>query len=181
MGTIPAVPVFPAGYAAQGAQLAELAAAITWCMSGKPLTELEQRSAQTFTTGTAAAVTWDTKLADRDSGWSSGSSTRYTAQTPGYYLAAAGVSFSASSAGVRIAYFQVTTGSGNPGGAGNTTQFGDKATTASSTTLTRLSLGMLTPYLYVGDYVEVYAEQTSGGNLATSSCYWELTLVSLGP
>lgn len=166
MGTIPLVPVLPAGYAAQGAQLQELCTAITWLMTGKPLTQLTQASAQTFTTSTPAFVTWDTKVTDRDSGWSSGSNTRYTAQTPGYYLAAANVCFASNSSGARIANFQVTTGSGNPLGAGVTTLF-CRPSVPGQSTATGVALESLTPYMYAGDYLQVIAEQSSGGNLAT--------------
>jgi hypothetical protein len=164
MGTIPAVPTFPAGYAAQGAQLAELCAAITWLMSGKPLAQLAQNVAQSLTNATAAAVSWDTKVTDRDSGWSSSHDTRYTAQTPGYYLAAASVSIGTSS-GAQIAFFQVTTGSNNPAGSGVTTKFGRAAIPASGACVVVKSL---TPYLYDLDYVEVWAEQTSGSTVTTA-------------
>ena len=167
MGTIPTVPTFPAGYVAQGAQLAELCTAISWLMSGKPLTRLTQGTAQSFTSGTAAAVTWDTKIVDRDSGWSSSHTTRYTAQTPGYYQLAAGVSFASNTTGARLAYFQVTTGSNNPAGPGVTTAFCRPSVPGAGLT-TGVTLESLTPYLYDLDYVEVYAEQNSGGALSTA-------------
>jgi hypothetical protein len=179
MGTVPVVPSFPAGYAAQGAQLAELCTAITWLMSGKPLTRLEQTAAQTLTTATTAPVTWDAKIVDRDSGWSSGSDSRYTAQTPGYYLLAACVSFASNATGARVVAFQVTTGPNNPAGSGLTTLFGRTGIPAASGAASSASAKSLTPYLYDLDYVQVIAEQTSGGNLATAApSYFTITMAS---
>jgi hypothetical protein len=184
MGTIPLVPTLEAGYAAQGAQLQELCTAITWLMTGKPLAELNQGSAQTFTSGTAAALTWDTKVTDRDSGWSSGSNTRYTAQTPGYYLAEAVASFNGASSGGVAAWYQVTTGSGNPVGAGVNTLFCRPALPLQSAG-TAVALKSLTPYMYAGDYIQVIAEQTSGGTLSTATappshpqCWFTIMLAS---
>jgi hypothetical protein len=138
-------------------------------MSGKPLTLLEQQTAQTLTTATLTAVTWDTRITDRDSGWASGSDTRYTAQTPGYYLLAANVQFASNATGARVIVFQVTTGSGNPAGPGVTTQFGRAGIAAVSGAATCASSKSLTPYMYDGDYAQVLAYQSSGGNLATTT------------
>jgi hypothetical protein len=178
-----ALPSYPASFAFESvpsiATLNEVAYAVTF-LSTLPAYALLEGS-PTLTTATVTALAWPTKVTDRDGGWSSGSNTRYTAQTPGYYDLSACVEFASSSAGARIAYYRVTTGSNNPGGAGNTTNFADKACSAANATVTRLDLGAASPYLYLDDYVEVYAYQNSGGNLATGTNYWTIALISLGP
>ena len=166
MGSIPVVPTFPAGLPATGAAMQELCTALTWCFSGRPVAEFQQASAQTISTSTTTAVTWDTKITDRDSGWSSGSNTRYTSKTPGIYDVTASVPYASNSTGYRQTWFRVTTGSNNPAGAGVTTQFGVASYFAAGNA--GACARFLTPYLYVSDYVEVLTWQTSGGNLALS-------------
>lgn len=167
MGTVPVVPVFQAGTVVAGAtgtnNMQALCTALTWCLTGRPLARLQQAVAQTFTTATYTAVTWDTKIVDRDTGWSSGSNTRYTAQTPGIYLVSANIAWASNSSNLRAQYFQVTTGSNNPYGAAVTIPFGFASLPAAGNSGTVSQA--LTPYLYVNDYLQVFAYQNSGGNL----------------
>lgn len=181
MATIPTVPSFVTGETPSIAKLNQLAACVSFACVLPAYCALS--GSQTLTSGSVAALTWTTGT-DRDGGHSNSvNPTRYTAQTAGYYSMSCSVTFAGNTSGGRLAYFQVTTGSGNPGGAGITTLFGDKASPPPSSAgrLARLDLGITTPYMYAGDYVEVYAEQTSGSSLSTASCYWELALASLGP
>ena len=166
MGTIPAVPVFPAGLPAQGTAMQSLCTALTWCLSGRPLARLQQAVVQSVANATFTAITWDTKIVDRDSGWAAGANTRYTAQTPGIYLLAANVSWANNSTGNRSMYFQVTTSTNNPAGAGVTIQFGYCALSASASA--GVCSQSLTPYMYDGDFVQVFAAQNSGAALSTS-------------
>ena len=90
--------------------------------------------------------------------------------------------WASNATGNRQAYFQVTTGANNPGGAGLTTAFGAVAGLTDGTgNPTRFTLAALCPYLYLLDYLEVYAYQNSGGALNTAACSWQVTLESLGP
>jgi hypothetical protein len=179
MATLPTVPTFTFQEDPSITVLSELAAAVTF-VSTLPAYALLEGS-PTLTTATVTALAWTTKVTDRDSGWASGNNTRYTAQTPGYYDLNACITFASSTTGARIAYYRVTTGANNPNGAGNTTIFGDKAVAAANATGNWITLGATSPYLYLLDYVEVYAYQNSGGNLATGTNYWTAALVSLGP
>ena len=179
MATIPTVPTITSNSTPSIATLNQLASCVSFACTIPAFATLT--GSQTLTTATTTALTWTTGT-DRDGGHSNSvNPTRYTAQTPGYYDLSADVEFASSATGTRLAYFQVTTGANNPGGAGNTTAFGLKCTTPAGGTPARLSIGMLSPYLYLLDYLEVYAYQNSGGGLSTAICYWELTLESLGP
>jgi hypothetical protein len=127
-------------------------------------------------------VTWGSTV-NPDSGWASAHPTRYTAQTPAYYDLEAAIGFASDSVFyVRQAYFQVTTGASNPGGGGNTTQFGGKCLQPDGSNESILTIAQLSPYLYLGDYLEVYVYQDSsaGLNLSTGT-QWFVTLASLGP
>lgn len=165
---VPVVPVFPAGLPVQGAQLQNLCTALTYCFTGKPLARLEQAVVQSIPTSTSTALTWDTKIVDRDGGWSSGANTRYTAQTAGIYMVAACVSYATNTTLAREVSFRVTTGSNNPGGSGVQTPFAAGDAAAASNHNTSRAVRFLTPYMYVNDYIEVMTFQSSGGALNTS-------------
>jgi hypothetical protein len=172
MATIPAVPTFTSNSTPSISVLNELAACAAFVSALPAFCELS--GSQSLASGNAA-LTWTTKVTDRDGGWSSGSDTRYTAQTPGYYDLAAQVTFATNATGLRQAYFQVTTGSGN------ITQFGAQSVEPAGGVPTRLAIGIMSPYLYAGDYIQVWGEQTSGSGLSTATSYWQIALESLGP
>ena len=184
MATLPSVPTFTFQEDPSIAVLNQLAAAVTFLNTNQALTLLTVAGSQTIATATDAAVQWAALgvPVNRDSGWASGTSTRYTSRTPGYYDMAAHVDFASNITGYRHAYFQVTTGANNPGGAGLTSVFSGVAVNADESTDTHVQISALSFYLYVLDYVEVYAYQTSGGALGISSAsQWMITLDSLGP
>jgi hypothetical protein len=167
MGTIPAVPVFPAGLAASSAGLNELCTAITWCMSGKPLCQLTQNAAQTIANTTLTAVAWQSMIINRDSMWSSSANTRATANTPGIYLAAASVIYATHSvSSACYTMFRVTTGSNNPAGSGLQTYLA-AATQNNDGVAWGAASQTLTPYMYDGDYVEVVTWQNTGVSVTT--------------
>jgi hypothetical protein len=141
---------------------------------------------QAISATTATAIGWNNAIVNSDSGWASGNNTRYTAQTPAYYLfEAVWQSTSETSAGYRGAYFRVTTGSNNPGGAGNTTSFGasrpPNVTSATGADYTAVGAAMLSPYLYVLDYVELiaYSSHAETVGFSDGGSYMTVTLVSI--
>lgn len=178
MATVPTVPSFVTGETPSIAKMNQLASCVSFINSAPAFAQLTS-SATAFTTNTVTALSW-AKVTDRDGGFSGGSPTRYTAQTPGYYNCDALVSFAANVTGDRFAYFQVTTGANNPGGAGHTTAFGGCCVQAAPSGVTNMTICQLSPYLYLLDYVEVYGYQQSGGNLNCSG-WWQMTFESLGP
>ena len=180
MATIPTVPSFVTGETPSIAKLNQLASCVSFIYTIPAFGQLTG-SGQSLTNNTATALTWSVTT-DRDTGWAAGHPTRYTAQTPGYYQLDALAAWASNATGNRQAYFQVTTGANNPGGAGLTTAFGAVAGLTDGTgNPTRFTLAALCPYLYLLDYLEVYAYQNSGGALNTAACSWQVTLESLGP
>lgn len=180
MTAIPVIPIFPAGTAVSSAALTQCAAAAQWLCYTRPLTQLQQTSTQSIPNNTATAVTW-AKITDRDGGFTS--STTYTAQTPGFYLLAACITYAANATGSRQCYFTVTTGASNPAGAGVTTSFALAAPAAvASVPTSAVSKSLVPQRVYTGDYFQVIALQTSGGALSTSTSdggsYWTIQMVS---
>jgi hypothetical protein len=168
MGTVPAIPTFQAGQVVSSANMNLLGTAITWRLSGRPLAQCQQLSAQSIANTTVTALTWDTNLENRDSMWSSGSNSRLTVATPGIFLAAANVTYAAASGGARQIWFRVTTGSSNPAGSGVTIPFGMSALNNAGGSLTSaVATKFLTPYMYDGDYLQVLTYQNQGAAVST--------------
>jgi hypothetical protein len=179
--TIP-LPVFPSftfQQVATIAQLNELAYDATFLLTPPAQVLLVSSSAQSIPNATLTAITWQSATWTGPAAmWTPGS--RATAPVPGYYDLDAQVTFAANATGARQVMFRVTTGPGNPGGAGNMTVFGQYSGPAGGA---QVATGMLSPYMYAGDYVEVLAYQSSGGSLNTATPWCQLAacLVSLGP
>ena len=191
MATVPTVPTFTAGSVVTAATLNQLGYAVQFLLQ-PPKAVLQQVNASPFSGGqaiaatTATAIGWNNAISNPDSAWSSGNNTRFTAQTPGYYLfEGAWQATAETSSGYRGAYFRVTTGSNNPGGAGLTTSFGSSrlanVTSASGVNYTAIGAAMISPYLYVLDYVELiaYSSHAETTGFTDGGSYLTATLVSL--
>lgn len=126
-----------------------------------PQFSIYQNNAQTFTTSVFAAVTFDSSLVDSYSGHSTSVNTsRYTAQVAGTYLIAGATGWVSSATGGRGGSFYKN--GGVPTGA--TSIVG--ASGGGSVTVAPLTATLV--QLAVGDYVELWGFQSSGGNLATN-------------
>ena len=183
MAATPVFPSFAFQEVASVAKLNQLAYDAAFLLTPAGQVLLTSTAAQSIPDSTLTAITWNTAAnSGPDIMWTSGS--QCTAITPGYYDLDALVIFAPSTTGARQVMFRVTTGSGNPGGAGNTTIFGQFSTTpAGGSQDTWATTGMASPYMYAGDYAEVLAWQSSGGALNTAApwCLLAACLVSLGP
>lgn len=156
---IPSTRLFTAGEVETGAYLNSAVTNLGNFMLGKPIVYLRQTAAQTLTTATNAVLAFDTEDIDRDNGHSTSTNTsRYTAQTAGWYYIQGSASFAGNITGTRIARFLVNGTALNAGG--NITAY------TLNTNTNVLPINNFT-YLNVGDYVEIQVQQTSGGNLNT--------------
>lgn len=128
-------------------------------LTNPPMAVLTQATAQTYTNGVAAQITFDTTVADTYTGHSNTTNnSRYTAQVAGWYQVDGTVSWNNISGGDRtvaiwkngsaVSYY----GSGNPAASININP------SESASGLVQLN---------VGDYVEIAAYQNSGGSIAT--------------
>lgn len=129
----------------------------------KPIAELRQTSVQTLTTSVAAAIALQTADIDTDPDGIGGhdpvtNNSRYTARYAGWYDIAGAVTFASNATSVRHVFWRVngTTVNGSylvaPSVSGDDTIVNARAKQV---------------YLNVGDYVELWAIQFSGGNLST--------------
>lgn len=131
---------------------------LNYLLAGKPFCQLRKTAVQSIVHFTFTPLTWDTEDIDRDNGHSTSSNTsRYTAQTAGWYHLDTSFNFANASGGVfRVVMFhknglstnrQAQRG-GTVSGSGNS-YIGTNA---------RIFLG-------VSDYVETMAFQDSGSGL----------------
>lgn len=127
-----------------------------------PQFSIYQGVAQTFTTAAFTAVTFDSSLVDTYGGHSnSTNNSRYTAQVAGTYLISGGSGWAATS---------TTGGRGGAFYKNGLVQIGNNTVVNANTTASSLSVAPMAAVLVqlnVGDYVELWAYQASGGNLAS--------------
>lgn len=198
MAAIPPIPAFEAGDWHLW-RLQQLSAAVSFAVRCPVVFHLYKTATQAIAgSPVSLAVSWDAVMADSDGGWAAGNPTRYTAQTPGYFSCDFGVNMNTTVTDNAFAgYLQVTTGPNNPGGAGNTTVFANRRDdTGTSATQISLSAGGMSPYLYLGDYIEVFVFSTQNGTISNNwntsgnndlngfpdgGVYFTGALASLGP
>lgn len=130
---------------------------------------IQQDSSQSLSDTTYSAINWDNEITDTDTMWSSGKPSRLYCKTAGVYNINTSVRFASNSTGVRFIAI-----------AKNGTHIcrqNQNATVGYQTYV----IASLTITLAVDDYIEVYAFQTSGGNLnisdAASRTYISMTQV----
>lgn len=126
----------------------------------RPVTVLRQSAPQSIPTAVYTALTMDVEEVDRDGGHT-GSSSRYVAQTAGWYSVCGVYACSASGTGVRGARLAVN-GAAQIGSAVSVQPNPSSATTTLATPTRPV-------YLAVGDYVECQGYQSSGAALMTVS------------
>lgn len=116
-------------------------------------------SAQTLTNATSTALEFDSEVFDTDTYHDNvTNNTRLTAPTTGYYQATGAARFSASDVGARNLEIRVN---GTDRYSAVSLSPNEDGTNSSS------AVTFATLYLQAGDYVELMATQTSGGNLDT--------------
>jgi hypothetical protein len=164
VGTTPSAHDWTAGDDATSTALETLTDAANYALgrvtsggSRKPLFVGTLSVAQTLTSSVEAGLLLDSEVIDNDNGHSTvTNTTRYTGQTPGWYLAFCGVQFASNVNGLRQAGIGQ---SGTPVG-------GDSMMTVPATGAV---MGVqVTAFVFLNgttDYVEARALQTSGGNL----------------
>lgn len=128
-------------------------------MPGTFIFNAKQSTAQTLTTGVAAAMTWQTVDAPFG-GWSGAAPTRLTLPFPGIYTLTSTVAYGSNGAGYR----QTSWYQGGSVIANSTVQ-----QPANSASFSTIIAGRTTVVSVAGQvYVEVFALQNSGGDLATT-------------
>lgn len=176
MATIPAPITWVTGQVVTAAQLnSNIRDAINFLISPPLFVGRQASATQSTTSGSWTSILLDTEEIDRDNGHSTTTNTsRYTAQTGGYYNVNAIVAWNSNSTGARATRLAVN-GSAVAGRA--------VAWQAAASLITASEISAPV-FLNVGDYVEMQGNQVSGGALSTSinadfapmmSCRWMST------
>jgi hypothetical protein len=118
----------------------------------------QNATAQSLANNTATAIAWDTYGADSDAGYASATPTRFTAAVAGWYSISGTAVFAANATGARTAQIAVN---------GAAVPFGFGQAAAAASVRTAISAEIIY-HLAVGDYVELWATQSSGAALATA-------------
>jgi hypothetical protein len=136
---------------------------VNWIL-GKTMATLTRAAAQSFgTSGTAAAVSWDTAVSDAYNGYTGATPTRWTcpAGYGGTYQVTASVAWAANATGQRQLYIARN-------GVALTYAGQDTRPSAGSSLITYQQVSALVT-LAAGDYIEAWAMQNSGGALSTAN------------
>lgn len=159
MPALPTVPTFSQGVTPTSS-LSRLADAVTFLRS-PPIAQVQQIVAQAVANGTFTAITFTLEIVDSALGFDTGvSTTRYYAQYPGWYELSGGVAWSPNATSNRITQWYVN----GAGLGGSETSLPAAAAVNNTVVPARTMLA----YLSIGDYVELYAYQFSGGALNTA-------------
>lgn len=162
MATIPSQRTWAAADVVTAAMMnSNVRDAVNFWLTARPKAHLLQGVAQSFTTATAAALTFDTEVHDNDGGHSTSTNTsRYTAVTPGWYMASGGVGWASNAVGIRLLRWSVNGTTVN----GSGTQVYAPATSV----VIHLPARTIMVFLTAGDFLELNARQDSGGALLTT-------------
>ena len=156
---IPSTRVFTAGEVETGAYLNATVTNLGNFLLGKPIGLFYSTAATAVAATTNVAIPFGFEIVDRDNGHSTTVNTsRYTAQTAGYYHIDAGLCWATTAGTYRICWLQVN---------GSTRVVGSLAevnATAGGTAMTTKTNSMV--YLSVGDYVELIAYSGTATALA---------------
>lgn len=180
---IPTVPSMPAGYVATLTDFNNLAAACTFLL-GKPLVRVHDGAGGTAIGTTNTVIPFSVKDYDTDGMWSSGTNTRLTVQTPGWYK----FRYAVVSAGGHTISTKLlsTTGPNNPLGSGVVSgeNWGGYTVTSGTagTNGTAGGSGIWPYYLYAGDWINVRALADVAGNttdISVAASFFTMEFVSI--
>lgn len=154
MATLPVLPVSGQPYSATN-----FVGLANWVTS-PIMAILRQTVAQTFANNSSTQVTMDTEDRDTDGGHSTSSNTsRYTAQTPGWFDVDGAGSFASNATGIRSGRWFISSTA--------VSTCGSNQLSVSTGQTSRLAMPGACRFLNISDYYELNMFQTSGGNLAT--------------
>lgn len=158
MPTVPIIPTFGPSITPATA-LTQLADAVAFAMS-PPKVKAIQTVAQSLANGILTLVTLDSAEFDTHTMWDAGTPSRVTAQYPGYYFITGGVATVVNDTSYRYARIAVN---------GTTITDGNTAVDPVPSISTRVPVRSTIIRLGIGDYVELYAQQATGGGLNTGT------------
>jgi hypothetical protein len=125
-----------------------------------PVTVLNTPASQSLASTTSTAIIWSTPVLDNYTAWGAGNPTRVTPKVAGWYEINGSVSFAANATGYRVAQISKN---------GSTNQAQTSTTNAGAVANTVVQVTGLVQFNGSTDYIELVANQASGGALATTS------------
>jgi hypothetical protein len=161
VGTVPVMHVWVTGEIVTAANLNADTSTLGNFLLAAPMTSVRQTAFQTLVNASFPALQWNVADVNSDSSWSSGSNTRLTSNTTGWYeMSAAWTLVGGATAGRRITVIAVN------GAQLNAAQISIPAGGLASTSGIAPSHPV---FLNSGDYAEIQAFQDSGSNQNTGS------------
>ena len=158
MAAVPSTRVWVAGEVVTDAFMNNNVSAVLNYLLAPPIFKGIQTVAQTITTGTFTAVTYDAEVVDSAGGHSTVTNTsRYTAVYAGWYRKGGGSTFAANATGRRIHRLGVNA----------STMAGSASSVPANASILPWAFRNDRIFLNVSDFVEDFLFQDSGGNLAT--------------
>lgn len=143
--------------------------------NGRPVGFFTKSGTQSLTNGVDTAITWDTEAFDTDGAHSTvTNNSRYTVATAGKYRVGCNIEWGSSATGTRDLFFRVN----------NTTNYlkNHIGGAMPASNQTQYIGGILPVTFIVGDYIEVWASQSSGGalllNVTAAEHWWDVEYVS---
>lgn len=160
---VPTTRLFTAGEVLTGATLNQTITSTSNFLLGKPLARLI-RTASTTVAAAGTALSWGGEDLDRDNGHSNvTNNSRYTANTPGWYLLTGSVQFGSNTTGTVRAVNWRKNGT-DISGSGNQIRY----STVPSGLIT-LNCAPTLVYLTVGDYVDMFATHDASASITCNS------------
>lgn len=156
MAEVPTFPTFVDGLLV-ASQLNQLGDALRFVMA-PPKVKAYQTVAQSLPNGSLTTITLDSTEFDPYTMWDAGLPTRITIKYAGYYFVSGGVAFVLNTSSYRYVRIAVN---------GSTLVDGNTAVAPVPSISTRVPARATITYLDVDDYVELSAQQASGGALNT--------------
>lgn len=157
MATVPATRVWTAGEVVLDSYMNNNVSAVLNFLLAKPTFLGLQTVAQSIANNSDVAINFDTESVDSAGGHSTVTNTsRYTAVYAGWYVVGGGISYSGNATGVRLTNWGVN---------GSTLAGTGTSFVGSTAASNRLPARWHRIFLNVGDYIQLFSFQNSGGAL----------------
>lgn len=171
MGTIPVAPSFVAGEKPSGAKMTSIKTAVDFWAGPPKCSVYQGTTATTMTTGVSTVIGFDTELfdvvqsGDTPSHDTATNNSRIVCRTAGKYEISGQVMFASNATGSRVVQVRMNAA----GNAASGTQICQTSQGPVSGASTSVPIGPIEVDLAVGDYIEMFGLQASGGNLASNT------------
>lgn len=170
---IPTIPALNAGHVVTLSEMQQLCSAANFLLSPPMTMVLDETGAQAIgLIGSPTTITFTNDLKDVDGAWSSGSPSRLTIQTPGWYKVRYVVNcLQVGSASPYCTYLTSTTGSNNPAGAGvvSSKYWGGYSVGIAGDHCYPGAAGIWPAYLYSGDYLQLFVYGNATGSSTSNA------------